>query len=222
MHRRPEKFVLGTYMHMWKYPRVPASKFKHNLARLRKHLKLTQADVAKLVGCARITIQAIELGKFPLSEKMATKLQGALGVPQEWLLKAGLKSPIPEPLRAYQGGDANISYQYRLGVANEFWQAVSILKRLKTKAELELFRLTPESTPRLCTKPLKWTIRLKAFSQRLKISRALLRSLKSRRQLNCRQDGAEPGTAGRMVARAAKGETAIVHGPNRVHRTAAP
>jgi hypothetical protein len=42
--------------------------------------------MADLVECSRPTIQAIELAKLPLSEKLATRIEHETGISLEWLL----------------------------------------------------------------------------------------------------------------------------------------
>jgi len=107
---------------------MSASKFQHNLARLRKHLGLSQFDVAKLAGCSKATIQSVELCRLELSRPLAAKLQGALGVPLDWLLLNDLTSPIPEPLRVFQNGQ--LPYQAKFGITEKLAQAFKILDLL--------------------------------------------------------------------------------------------
>jgi DNA-binding XRE family transcriptional regulator len=73
---------------------------RHNLARIRWELSLTQADVARLVGCSLATIKAIEIGKLALSEDLASRISKELGFfDKDWLLKNDLNSPVPPILR---------------------------------------------------------------------------------------------------------------------------
>jgi transcriptional regulator with XRE-family HTH domain len=74
---------------------MPASVQRHNLARLRTQLKLTQGDVAKLVGCSPATIKAVEIGKLALSESLASRISLVLGGQKDWLLENNLDAPIP-------------------------------------------------------------------------------------------------------------------------------
>jgi len=74
---------------------MPVSVGRHNLARIRKQLKLTQADVAKLVGCSPATIKAVEIDKLTLSDGLASRISQFLRIDKEWLLKNDLGAPLP-------------------------------------------------------------------------------------------------------------------------------
>lgn len=49
--------------------------------------------MADLVECSRPTIQAVELGKLPLSEKLAKRIEHETGVGLEWLLAGDPSAP---------------------------------------------------------------------------------------------------------------------------------
>ena len=53
----------------------------------------TQADLADLIGCARLTVHTIESGKLKLSEAMAEKISLHTGASQQWLLDPNRKLP---------------------------------------------------------------------------------------------------------------------------------
>jgi DNA-binding XRE family transcriptional regulator len=73
---------------------MPPSVRRHNLARIRDQLSLTQADLAKLVGCSLPTIKAVETGKLALSDGLASRISQALDfLDKDWLLKNDLNSP---------------------------------------------------------------------------------------------------------------------------------
>jgi len=74
---------------------MPASVHRHNLARLRRELKLTQSDLAKLVSCSPATIKAVEIGKLALSDSLASRISMALGIDKDWLLKNDLSAAVP-------------------------------------------------------------------------------------------------------------------------------
>jgi transcriptional regulator with XRE-family HTH domain len=74
---------------------MPVSAGRHNLARLRKELNLTQAELATLVGCSPVTIKAVEIGKLALSEGLATRIALSAGTTVQWLLENDLNSPVP-------------------------------------------------------------------------------------------------------------------------------
>ena len=52
---------------------------KNNLAAIRKEKKLSQAELAKIVGVSRNTISSIETGQFNPTAKLALILCIALG-----------------------------------------------------------------------------------------------------------------------------------------------
>jgi transcriptional regulator with XRE-family HTH domain len=62
------------------------SPHRHTLAVLRTLLGLTQKEMADLADCSRPTIQAIELGKLTLSDKLAGLIAVRTGVALSWLL----------------------------------------------------------------------------------------------------------------------------------------
>src|SRR5262249_14023348 len=49
------------------FPEMPPSVQKHNLARLRNALSLTQAELAQRISRKEITVRSIETGKLALS-----------------------------------------------------------------------------------------------------------------------------------------------------------
>lgn len=70
------------------------SPLRHRLAVLRTTLRLTQKELASLVGCSTPTIQAIELGKLKLSESLAERIALQTGAALFWLLG---DSDVAEP-----------------------------------------------------------------------------------------------------------------------------
>jgi putative transcriptional regulator len=59
-------------------------RIKNNIRRLRfDHNEMTQETLAKLAGCTRQTIIAIEQGKYVPSLELAFKIAGAFKVPLE-------------------------------------------------------------------------------------------------------------------------------------------
>lgn len=64
---------------------------RNRVKELRAGLGLTQAQLAELVGVARVSIVAIETGRFLPSIETALRISKALGVPIErifWLKEA--------------------------------------------------------------------------------------------------------------------------------------
>jgi transcriptional regulator with XRE-family HTH domain len=64
---------------------------RHPLAVLRLKLGLGQKELAALLKCSRPTIQAVELGKLKLSERLAHEVVIQTGVSLEWLLGGDVK-----------------------------------------------------------------------------------------------------------------------------------
>ena len=73
------------------------SKAPHVIAYVRQSLNLTQSELGALAGSSAPTIQALELGKLPLSEDLALRLNEATGVRSQWLLANDLGNPPPSP-----------------------------------------------------------------------------------------------------------------------------
>jgi len=67
---------------------------RHTLAVLRVQLRLTQKEMATLMGCSTATVQAIELGKLKLSEKLGLEIAVKTGVRLEWLMAGDVSKPI--------------------------------------------------------------------------------------------------------------------------------
>lgn len=81
---------------------MPVSVRRHNLARLRDELNITQATLADWVGRTQATIKAIEIGKLALSPRLATVLSAVTGVDKGWLLRNDLSETMP-PLEPRSG-----------------------------------------------------------------------------------------------------------------------
>jgi transcriptional regulator with XRE-family HTH domain len=74
---------------------MPASVQRHNLARLRQEMALTQSDLAALIMRSPATIKAVEIGKLPLSENLAALVSEVTGADKKWLLENNLSTPVP-------------------------------------------------------------------------------------------------------------------------------
>lgn len=72
---------------------VRISSQKHTLAVLRKLLGKTQKEMSTLVECSVPTIQAIELGKLKLSQKLAERIEFKTDVSVAWLLDDNIAIP---------------------------------------------------------------------------------------------------------------------------------
>src|SRR6266699_2901302 len=66
---------------------------KNPVRTVRKICELTQAELADIIGCARLTIHTLESGKLKLSQKMAEKISLFTGVNKAWLLDQSHKLP---------------------------------------------------------------------------------------------------------------------------------
>jgi transcriptional regulator with XRE-family HTH domain len=67
--------------------RMQKSPNRHVLVGIRQELGMTQGEFGKLVGLARSTVQAIELGRLPLSEQAAHRISEETDVNPFWLLE---------------------------------------------------------------------------------------------------------------------------------------
>ena len=81
------------------------SPLQHPLAILRTHLGLGQKHFGDMVGRHWRTIQSIELGKLPLSAKLAERICDETGVNFNWLMNADAQAPMIDergmPYRRY-------------------------------------------------------------------------------------------------------------------------
>jgi transcriptional regulator with XRE-family HTH domain len=59
---------------------------RHVLGQVRLQAGLSQSGLAKILGCAAVTVQKIEQGNLSLSVELATKAQEELGIKAAWLL----------------------------------------------------------------------------------------------------------------------------------------
>lgn len=80
--------------------REDSARVKNHLGEIRGLLKdarlndhSTQAGFAKLVGCSVALIRAVEQGKAPISDKLASKIEQRLGIQTAWLLDPASSSP---------------------------------------------------------------------------------------------------------------------------------
>src|SRR5260370_5706649 len=73
---------------------MPTSVKRHNLARLRQELSLTQTELDGMIGRTQATIKAIETGKLALSKNLAALIANILGADKQWLLNNDLSTPM--------------------------------------------------------------------------------------------------------------------------------
>jgi len=76
---------------------VRVSPRRHVLVELRERLGLTQKGLADLIGVSRRTIQSIELGTMPMSERVAYAISEQTGVHWQWLLNNDLERLARQP-----------------------------------------------------------------------------------------------------------------------------
>ena len=86
------------------------SPLRHPLAILRLAIGLTQPQLAELVQRSPRTIQAIELGKLPLSEELALRVAHATGIEAGWLLENNPATPPRKGLTAAHADDTTGAY----------------------------------------------------------------------------------------------------------------
>ena len=70
---------------------------RHVLGQVRLQAGLSQSELAKILGCAAVTVQKIEQGNLGLSEELATKAEEEIGVAAAWLLANDPKQPAVTP-----------------------------------------------------------------------------------------------------------------------------
>src|SRR5690348_717249 len=73
------------------------SPHRHPLAILRFIVKITQKEMGDLLDCSRATIQAVELGRLKLSEKLAHRIAYETGASLVWLLAGDVRR---KPIRS--------------------------------------------------------------------------------------------------------------------------
>ena len=122
---------------------MPVSVGRHNLARIRKQLRLTQADVAKLVGCSPATIKAVEIGKLALSEGLASRISRVVGVDTDWLLRNDLNAPTPAVYSAKTeqetlGRASDPQNEVILELFSRLFAFVGKMEKNKARASMEL------------------------------------------------------------------------------------
>jgi transcriptional regulator with XRE-family HTH domain len=112
---------------------MPASLQKHNLVRVREELRLTQSDLAALVGRSPSTIKYIETGHLLLSRKLAALIAEQTGADPEWLMRNDLSEPMPPLVKASSTyGPEEEEYRRVCGLLKIlFHRFFSVLHRLK-------------------------------------------------------------------------------------------
>jgi transcriptional regulator with XRE-family HTH domain len=112
---------------------MPPSVQRHNLARLRNALSLTQSEFAQLIGRKEITVRSIETGKLALSPRLATLIADVTGADRDWLLSRNLKAPIP-PLKriSYTLRPEDFVYDATIQLLAElFSRLCAVMRRLR-------------------------------------------------------------------------------------------
>jgi transcriptional regulator with XRE-family HTH domain len=111
---------------------------RHNLARIRAQLSLTQADLAKLVGCSLPTIKAVEIGKLRLSDSLASRISQALEIwDKDWLLKNDLNTPLP-PILVPRSNEEDAQAAVILEYFTRFFAAVAKMDKHRARLMIEL------------------------------------------------------------------------------------
>ena len=87
--------VAHVLLHMYNVCIRTLTKPRHNLARLRTFLNLSQQQMADLVERHWRTIQSVELSKgYTFSETLARRIVAETGVQLQWLINNDLTAPI--------------------------------------------------------------------------------------------------------------------------------
>ena len=91
---------------------------RHPLAVLRLIIGFTQKEMASLLNCSCPTIQAIELGKLKMSERLAQETVQKTGVSLAWLLNTDPKAPpvgesnVPYSVTIFEQTQANLTRKF--------------------------------------------------------------------------------------------------------------
>jgi transcriptional regulator with XRE-family HTH domain len=114
---------------------------RHVLAEVRIKADLSQAELAKILGVATISVQKIEQGHLSLSEELAVKAQKELGVSAAWLLANDPAKPAVTP----RGGLWTMEfYQFAQGSLDAVGEEVGD----KMLGQVRLYTLPPSDNDR--------------------------------------------------------------------------
>jgi transcriptional regulator with XRE-family HTH domain len=118
---------------------MPKSKGTHVLVRVRRHLSLTQEQLAKWCGCSYYTIQAVELGRLNLSPSLAERISLVTGVPAKYLLENNPSAPFPKLIWAQtEPGTFINSFNSQTLLFMAVARALDAIERAKGTEELQL------------------------------------------------------------------------------------
>jgi transcriptional regulator with XRE-family HTH domain len=122
---------------------MPASKRAHVLSVLRENLRLSQSELAGMVGVTASTIQSIELNRLALSKLLAARISGMTGVDLDWLLKNDLSAPMPEIVNEYEKLDPSIrAHDATIALLGEVFDrlfaAVGRIEKTQARTMLEI------------------------------------------------------------------------------------
>jgi DNA-binding XRE family transcriptional regulator len=112
---------------------MPASLRRHNLARLREELGVSQTDLAQWIGRSWSAIKAIETRKLPLSQDLAALIASTTGADKRWLLDNDLSAPMPPLKRVSARLDPkDRAYGYTLALLHHLIDRIfASIRRLK-------------------------------------------------------------------------------------------
>jgi DNA-binding XRE family transcriptional regulator len=112
---------------------MPASVRRHNLARLREELGISQTDLAQWIGRSWSAIKAIETGKLALSPELAALIASTTGTDKNWLLANDLSAPMPPLERVSARLDPkDRAYGYTLALLHHLIDRIfASIRRLK-------------------------------------------------------------------------------------------
>lgn len=112
---------------------MPASVRRHNLARLREELGISQTVLAQWIGRSWSAIKAIETGKLALSPELAALIASTTGTDKNWLLANDLSAPMPPLERVSARLDPkDRAYGYTLALLHHLIDRIfASIRRLK-------------------------------------------------------------------------------------------
>jgi transcriptional regulator with XRE-family HTH domain len=111
---------------------------RHPLAVLRLFLKLSQKEMANLIGCSASAVQAIELKQLKLTEELAQRVVKVTGVNFRWLIEGNPKARMLNTL-----GRIYCRYNYELAqgmLKRELYPEVRKKLRENTHAFADYYR----------------------------------------------------------------------------------
>jgi DNA-binding XRE family transcriptional regulator len=117
---------------------------RHNVARLRQALSLSQKDFAGVINRSEITVKSIETGRLKLSKNLATLIAARTGAEADWLLRNNLTEPMPpfeyvsaklEPAELAYNASCALLYH----LFDRLLATLARLKKTQLRSDIEVF-----------------------------------------------------------------------------------